>query len=68
VYTNLINAGIDVPTLPLEGVVLITAFGKCSNTSRKQAQIEFTIGEGKFQGVFVVSPQVANDVIIGCQF
>jgi hypothetical protein len=45
VYTNLAMAGIDVPTLPLEGVVLITAFGKRSNEVGKQAVIEFTIGD-----------------------
>jgi hypothetical protein len=56
VYINLVKAGIDVPTLPLEVVVLITVFGKRSNTFRKQAMIEFTIGEGKFEGVFMVSP------------
>jgi hypothetical protein len=30
--------------------------------------IEFTKDEGKSEGVFTVSPQFTNDVIIGCQF
>jgi hypothetical protein len=68
VYINLVKAGIDVPTLLLEGVVLITAFGKRSNKVTKQAVIEFTIREGKFEGVFMGSLQLTNDVIIGCQF
>lgn len=29
--------------------------------------VKFTIGEGKFKGVFMVSPQRTND-IIACEF
>jgi hypothetical protein len=68
VYIKIINSGINILTWPLEGVMLITAFGKRSNKVRKQAMVEFTIGEGKFEGVFMVSPQLTNDVILGCQF
>jgi hypothetical protein len=28
----------------------------------------FTISEDKFEGVFMVSPRLTNDVISGCQF
>lgn len=30
--------------------------------------IEFTIGEAKFERVFMVSPQLTNGVIMACQF
>jgi hypothetical protein len=65
VYMKMRKSGIDVCTLPLERVVLIIAFGRRSN---KQAMVEFTVGEGKFKGVFMVSPRITNDVISGCQF
>jgi hypothetical protein len=47
----MINSGINVPTLPLEGVVLITAFGKRSNKVRKQSMVAFTMCESRFEGV-----------------
>jgi hypothetical protein len=68
VYMKMIKSVIDVCTLPLEVVVLITAFGKRSNKDRKQAMVEFTISEGKFEGVFIVSSRLTYDVILGCQF
>jgi hypothetical protein len=68
VYMKMIKSGIEVCTLPLEGVVLITAFGKRSNKYIKQAMIEFTISEGKFEGEFMVSLRLTNDVTSGCQF
>jgi hypothetical protein len=29
--------------------------------------LEFAIGEDDFEGVFMISPQLANEAIIGCQ-
>jgi hypothetical protein len=48
-------------------VVLVTAFGKRSTKIKKQVLLEFLIGKDKFEGVFMVSPQLNNDAIIGCQ-
>jgi hypothetical protein len=56
-----------VPELPLENVVLVTAFGKSSNRIRRQALIEFTVGNDLFEGVFMITPRLANEAIIGCQ-
>jgi hypothetical protein len=53
--------------LPVENVVLITAFERRSKKIRKQALLEFTIREDCFQGVFMISPQLTNEVIIDCQ-
>jgi hypothetical protein len=64
----LIEAGLQVPTLPVEGVVLVTAFGRRSKRIRRQALIEFSIGQDVFETVVFVSPQLNNDAILGCQF
>jgi hypothetical protein len=57
----------NILVLPVENVVLVAAFGKHTNKIRKQILIEFKIGEDKFEGVFMISPQLTNDAIIGCQ-
>jgi hypothetical protein len=44
IYDKLIDSGADIPILPPENVVLVTAFGKRSNRVTKQAMIEFTTG------------------------
>jgi hypothetical protein len=64
IYEQLLTA---VPQLPLENIVLATAFGKHSNRIRWQALIEFTVGKDLFEGVFMTMPQLANEAIIGCQ-
>jgi hypothetical protein len=68
VYLDLQTSGIEIPTLPVEGVVLITAFGKKSNKIRKQALVEFSLGEDEFETHFLISPQLINEAILGCQF
>jgi hypothetical protein len=65
VYFDLTKLGVEIPTLPVESVVLITAFGKKSNKIRKQALVEFNLGEDKFEANFLLSPQL---IIEGCQF
>ena len=67
VYEELIRTAIQPLTLPLSGVVLITAFGKKSNRIKNQALLEVQIGEDKFESVFLIVPQLINDMIIGCQ-
>jgi hypothetical protein len=67
-YSILMESGVEIPTLPVESVVLITAFGKKSNKIRKQALLEFNLGEDKFEANFLLSPQLINEAILGCQF
>jgi hypothetical protein len=62
------ESGIEIPTLPVESVVLITAFGKKSNKIRKQALVEFNLGKDEFEANFFISPQLINEAILGCQF
>jgi predicted aspartyl protease len=68
IYEKLTKASTDIPVLPVENIVLVTAFGRRSNRIRIQAYVEFTIGADRFEQVFLVSSQLKNDVIIGCQF
>jgi hypothetical protein len=67
-YQKLKLAGIELLELPVQGIVLITAFESKSRKIKTQVLLEFTIGEDKFEGVFLISQQLTNDAIIGCQF
>jgi hypothetical protein len=46
----------------MENVVLVTAFGRRLKKIRKQALIEFKIGEDEFEGVFMISSQLAKSL------
>jgi hypothetical protein len=67
-YEKLIQSGVEIPVLPVEHVVLVTAFGKRSKRIKQQALSEFTVGNYRFESVFMVSSQLTNESIIGCQF
>jgi hypothetical protein len=66
-YDKLIKSGVDLPTLPVQGVVLVTAFGKRSDRIRNQTLVSFTIGEDLFEGVFLISSQLVSEAILGGQ-
>jgi hypothetical protein len=51
VRDRLVMSGVEVPVLPLESVVLVTAFGRRSRKIRNQALVEFTMGRDIFEGV-----------------
>jgi hypothetical protein len=53
VHEKLIKFGVDVPTLLLENVTLVTAFGQKSNRIKKQAMIEYAIGSNLFESNFL---------------
>jgi hypothetical protein len=59
---------VHIPVLPVENVVLVTAFGKRSKRIRHQALIDFSVGSDAFESVFMVSSQLTNEAIIGCQY
>jgi hypothetical protein len=68
VYQRIAKAGIQIPVLPVENVVLVTAFGKKSKRIKQQVLVEFTMGSDLFESVFMVCSQLRNEAIIGCQF
>jgi hypothetical protein len=55
------EAGVEIPILPVEGVVLVTAFGRRSKRIRRQALLEFEIGQDVFETILLVSPRLNND-------
>jgi hypothetical protein len=67
-FDKLNEAGIEVLTLPVQGINLVTAFGKRSKKVRLQALLGFSIGNEPFEAVFLVAPQLTSDVILGCNF
>ena len=68
VYESIMKAGIHLQVLPVENVVLLTAFGKRSKRIRQQAFVEFAMGDDLFECIFLISSQLKNEAIIGCQF
>jgi hypothetical protein len=68
VYEQLTKMGLEIPVLPVENVILVTAFGKRSKRIRRQALLEFSISHDVFETTFMISAQLANDAIIGSQF
>jgi hypothetical protein len=67
-FDQLERSGIELLTLPVQGINLVTAFGKRSKSIKLQLLAEFSINEEKFEAVFLVAPQLNCDVILGCQF
>jgi hypothetical protein len=61
------NTEQNVLILPVENVKLITAFGKRSKKIKSQTLLEFILQDDEFEGVFMISSQLNNDAIIGCQ-
>jgi hypothetical protein len=68
IFDKLNEIRADVLTLPVQGINLVTAFRKRSKKVKLQTMLEFNIGSDRFEAVFLVSPQLNNDVILGCSF
>jgi hypothetical protein len=67
-FDQLQKAGMNALTLPVQGINLVTAFGKRSKSIKLQLLIEFNIEDEDFEVVFLVAPQLNCDVILGCNF
>jgi hypothetical protein len=68
VYDKLINGGASIPILPVENVILVTAFGKRTRKIKSQVLMEFAMGDDQFEVVFLLSPELTNEAILGCEF
>jgi hypothetical protein len=64
VYERLIETGLQISTLPLENVAVVTAFGNMTRRIKLQAYLEFCIGEGRFESAFLISPQLTGSETI----
>jgi hypothetical protein len=67
-FDQLQRSGIEMLSLPVQGINLVTAFGKKSKSIKLQLLMEFTIEGERFEAVFLVAPQLNCDVILGCNF
>jgi hypothetical protein len=67
-FDQLQKVGIEVLTLPVQGINIVTAFGKRSKSIKLQLLTEFTIGGERFEAVLLVASQLNCDVILGCNF
>jgi hypothetical protein len=45
----------------------VIAFGKRTRKIKSQVLAEFYIGDDEFEVVFLVSPQLTNEAILGCE-
>jgi hypothetical protein len=68
VYNDLVTAGVEILVLPIQNVVLISAFGSKTKRIKNQAFLEFKLGEDVFEHVLLISSQLAADVILGSDF
>jgi predicted aspartyl protease len=67
-FESLINKGIPILHMPVIGCVLTSAFGRNLKRIKKQALIEFTLNEHKYEVMALVAPELATSVIIGTDF
>jgi hypothetical protein len=58
IFEKLVKAGVQIPVLPVENVVLVAAFGKRSKRIRQQALLDFTMENDRFEIVCMVSSQL----------
>jgi hypothetical protein len=49
VYNDLVTAGVEILVLPIQNVVLISAFGSKTKRIKNQAFLEFKLGEDVFE-------------------
>jgi hypothetical protein len=68
VYNDLVTAGVEILVLPIQNVVLISAFGSKTKRIKNQAFLEFKLGKDVFEHVLLISSQLAADVILGSDF
>jgi hypothetical protein len=54
--------------LPVQSVVLMSAFGNKTSRVKRQALISFNFNEDKFENDFLISPQLVSPGILGADF
>jgi PHD/YefM family antitoxin component YafN of YafNO toxin-antitoxin module len=67
-FNKLSELRTDLLTLPVQGVHLVTAFGRRSEKIKLQVLLEFCIECDVFEAVFFISPQLNSEIILGCNF
>jgi hypothetical protein len=67
-YNGLRHRGLKGLELPTQNINLVSAFNRKSNRIKKQALIEFKIGDINITQILLISPQLLTDVILGLDF
>jgi predicted aspartyl protease len=68
IFKDLLAKGVKAPQLPVVNWALTTAFGNKTKRIRRQALIEFEIDGVKYEQVFMISPNLEPDAILGINF
>ena len=58
----------SIMELPVQSVVLMSAFGNKTSRVKRQAMISFTINGDEFENNFLISPQLVSPGILGADF
>jgi hypothetical protein len=67
-FGRLTEEGLRIFHIPVVNAVLLSAWGAKTKRTKKQALVEFGIGCGRFEMVFMVAPQLTTDMILGADF
>ena len=67
-YNRLRHVGLDCLELPTQHINLVSAFNNKSRRVRKQALLEFSIGNTKVDQIVLLSSQLLTDAILGIDF
>jgi predicted aspartyl protease len=65
IFEDLLAKGVKAPQLPVVNGALTTAFGNKTKRIKRQALIEFEIDGVKYEQVFMISPNLEPDTILG---
>jgi hypothetical protein len=68
VYNKLIYAGVRTIELAVQGAVLLKALGGRTRRIKKQAYLEFRLGEDLFGYVFLICPELVSNGYLGSDF
>jgi hypothetical protein len=67
-YNGLRHKGFKCLELPAQNINLVSAFNRKSNRIKKQALLDFKIGNANINQVVLLSPQLLTDTILGLDF
>ena len=67
-YNGLRHNGFKCLELPAQNINLVSAFNRKSNRIKKQALLDFKIGNANINQIVLLSPQLLTDTILGLDF
>jgi hypothetical protein len=67
-FDSLSDDGLELLHIPVVNCILSSAFGKESTRIKKQALVEFKIGDDQFEVTMMIAPKLAAEMILGINF